>query len=195
MQITRARVWSLHPLAHLCPRLPTCKWWMSAHGFSIFFLFFFFQPNNFCHIVFLSCNINNVHLTVNALDNYVSIELSFPEIFFFLGRNFPFSVSAEEQFFHPTYFYFFQCILQLFLILKQQQYLPVRNALPTQTFPQPVTRDLSGGCLNPDRFLRAKVNFHWSQCKASGMARGRGGKEEEPSKFPRFPYCGSWGKK
>lgn len=39
-----------------------------------------------------------------------------------------------------------------------------------------------------------KVNFHWNQCKASGTAQGRGGKEEEPSKLPRFPYCGSWEK-
>lgn len=26
------------------------------------------------------------------------------------------------------------------------------------------------------------------------MAQGRRGKEEEPSKLPRFPYCGSWEK-
>lgn len=115
---------------------------------------FFFQPNNFCHIVFLSCNINNVHLTVNALENYVSIELSFPEIFFFWVEIFH-SQSQLKNSFSPHLFLFFQYILLLFLILKQQQYLPVRNALQTQIFPQPVTWDLSGSCLNPAEFLRA----------------------------------------
>lgn len=80
MQITRAIVWSLHPLSHLYPSLPTCKLGLSAHGFSLFSSMY---PNNLGHTVFLSSNINNVHLTVNALENHVSIELSVPEIFFF----------------------------------------------------------------------------------------------------------------
>jgi len=71
------------------------------------------QPNNLRHIVLLSSNINNVHLTVNALENYVSIELSFPEIFFFRVENFPFSVSAERQFFSPPI-----SILSVYLIFN-----------------------------------------------------------------------------
>lgn len=137
MQITGAIVWSLHPLSHLYPSLPTCRLGMSAHGFPFFFPPST-QPNNLCHIVLLSSNINNVHLTVHALENYVSIELSFPEIFCFWAEIFH-SRSRLKGNFSPHLFPSFRYALLLFLILKPQQYVPVTKAVKAQTSPQPVT--------------------------------------------------------
>lgn len=70
----------------------------------------------------LSSNINNVHLTVNALKNYIWVVIS-RNILLLLGGNFPF-LSWKAVFL----LYIFQYILLLFLISKLQQYLPVRNA-------------------------------------------------------------------
>lgn len=54
---------------------------------------------------------------MNALENYVSIELSFPEMFFFQIEIFH-SRSQLKGNFSPHLFPSFQYILLLFLILK-----------------------------------------------------------------------------
>lgn len=64
MQINRAIVWSLHPLSCLCLNSPYLQ---TEYLLTDFFFFPNMQPNTPCHIVFLPSNINNVHLTVNAL--------------------------------------------------------------------------------------------------------------------------------
>jgi len=84
------------------------------------------QPNISCHIAFLSSNINNLHLTVNALFQRTIVPLSFPEILVFWVEIFhsqsQLKGSAPQLL--PS---FLHCVLLLFLIFKVKAILPTKK--------------------------------------------------------------------